>query len=268
MKGLRPLLLQKIDIRLPGMRLMRLRLHRHLPEVDLLETHSHSWSQLLCYLSGAGTLLIRDRKHAVSLGSVAWVPGRHRHGFQETRGRRPLCMALDIRISPQPPLRLATLNQSELAKIRRHLAELSRLQNPSAIESRLQAASLALAILDIQFRALGFLPRNVAPAPAFIKKFRTFAAQPSLIHASIAELADLTGFQPDYLNRAFKRTTGLTLRQERDGIRLARAKSALAAGLPVGEAASSIGFDDTNYFARWFGRHTGTTPSAFRRAAL
>lgn len=267
MRGLRPLLLQKIDTRLPGVHLMRLRLHRHLPEVDSLETHSHPWSQLLCYLSGTGTLVIRGREHTVTPGAVAWVPGRHRHGFREARGRRPLCMALDVRLTPQPPARLAALNQSELAKIRRCLAELSRLKNPSAIESRLQAASLALAILDIQFRALDFLPRNAPPVPAFIKKFRTLAAQPALARATITELAGRTGFQPDHLNRAFKRATGITLRQERDAIRLAHAKAALAAGLPVGEAAARGGFDDANYFARWFRRHTGTAPSAFRRGA-
>jgi hypothetical protein len=41
MKGLRPLLLQKINIRLPGVDVMQLRIHRHLPEVDRLEAHSH-----------------------------------------------------------------------------------------------------------------------------------------------------------------------------------------------------------------------------------
>ena len=244
---------------------MRLRLHRHLPEVDSLKDHSHPWSQLLCYLSGTGTLVIRGKEYNITSGTVAWVPGRHRHGFREAPGRRPLCMGLDVRLTPQPPAQIALLNHTELMEIRRRLSELSRLKNPSAIESRLQASSLALAILDIQFRALGFLPRHAAPIPAFIKKFRTLAAQPDLAHASIPELADLTGYQVDYLNRAFKGATGLTLRQERDTVRLTQARMALTKAASISQAAAESGFDDVNYFARWFRRHTGKTPSAFRR---
>ena len=264
MKGLRPLLLQKVETRLPGLRLMRLRLHRHLPEVDSLDAHSHAWGQLLCYLSGTGTRVVRGTEYPVTPGTVAWVPCKHRHGFREARGRRPLCMAIDLHLAPQPRARVAALNHSEIARIQHHLAELNRLKDPSAIECRLSAASLALAILDIQFRALGFLPRHEPPAPAFIAKFRALAAQPAMSRASIAELANRTGYQPDYLNRAFKRATGLTLRQQRDAARLAQAKAALASGLAVGEAAARSGFDDTNYFARWFRRHEGVAPSAFR----
>lgn len=263
-RGLRSLLLQKIDTRVPGIHLMRLRLHRHLPEVDSLETHSHSWSQFLCYLAGTGTLVIRGKEYTVAPGTVAWIPKRHRHGFREALGRRPLCMAFDVRLSPSPTLRLGRLNHAELAEIRRRLAELSRLKNPSAMESRLQAASLALAILDILFRVLGFLPRHAAPVPAFIKKFRKLAAQPDLAHTSIAELADLVGYQPDYLNRAFKHATGLTLRQERDAVRLTLAQDNLKVATSIGEAAERSGFDDVNYFSRWFRRHTGKTPSTFR----
>lgn len=265
MKGLRPLLLQKIDTRLPGIRLMRLRLHRHLPEVDSLETHSHACGQLLCYLSGGGTLLVRKKSHTVTPGTVAWVPGRHRHGFREARGRRPLCLALDVHLTPQPATRMAALNHSELTRIRHALANLSRLKDPAAMESRLQAASQALTILDIQCRALGFLPRHAPPTPAFIKKFRALSAQPDMARAPITRLAEQIGYQPDYLNRAFKRATGVTLRQERDGIRLARAKAALTAGLLIGDAAERSGFDDANYFSRWFRLHAGMTPSAYRK---
>ena len=166
MKGLRPLLLQKINIRLPGVDVMQLRIHRHLPEVDRLETHSHRHGQLLCYLSGAGTLIVGNDEHAVLPGMVAWIPAGTAHAFRETSGRRPLCLALDIKLQQQPKERMAMLNHSESVRMRLQLSELGQLKDPASMEAKLLTASRALSILDIQFRALGFLPREPRPTPA------------------------------------------------------------------------------------------------------
>ncbi len=263
MKGLRPLLLQKINIRLPGVDVMQLRIHRHLPEVDRLETHSHRHGQLLCYLSGAGTLIVGNDEHAVLPGMVAWIPAGTAHAFRETSGRRPLCLALDIKLQQQPKERMAMLNHSESVRMRLQLSELGQLKDPASMEAKLLTASRALSILDIQFRALGFLPREPRPTPGFIKSFTRLAADPGLQSESVGELARRMGQDPDYLNRRFKRETGLTLRQQRDAIRLEAGKASLLAGSSVGEAAEKAGFDDLNYFSRWFKRHTGVAPSRF-----
>lgn len=230
-KGLRPLLLQRIDASLPGVKVMRLRLNRHLPEVDSLEAHTHEWSQLLCYLSGTGALLVRGHEHSVVPGTVVWVPRGQRHGFREFRGRRPLCLAIDLQIAPHKRVfTTATLNDSELGKIKHSLAELSRLGNPESFESRLSAASHTLAILDVQFRALGFLPKHSASVPAFVKKFKDLASSPEASGLSIKELTARLGYQPDYLNRVFKRITGLSLSEQRNATRLETAKAALFKG--------------------------------------
>ncbi len=257
-------MLQQIETRLPGVRVMRLRLNRHLPEVDALDAHSHTWSQLLCYLSGMGILTIRDEDCPVSPGTLVCVPRGHRHSFRELRGRRPLCLAIDLQIPPLKNAKVfATLNHSELSKIRHHLAEISRLKEPESFESRLSASSQTLAILDIQFRALGILPRDSGPVPAFVKKFKNLVSKPDSLHQSIKELSATLGYQSDYLNRAFKRITGLSLSQQREAVRLEIAKAALREGLQSGSAAVRAGFDDANYFSRWFKKHTGTTPSDF-----
>jgi AraC-like DNA-binding protein len=103
------------------------------------------------------------------------------------------------------------------------------------------------------------------PTPGFIKSFTRLAADPGLQSESVGELARRLGQDPDYLNRRFKRETGLTLRQQRDAIRLEAGKASLLAGSSVGEAAEKAGFDDLNYFSRWFKRHTGMPPSHYVR---
>lgn len=267
MKDYRPLLLQTLDVRLPGLRLRRLRLNRHLPEADALEQHRHPFSQTLCYLSGRGVLMVGAQSMEVFPGALAILPKGQIHGFRETVGRRPLTLAMDFDLQGIGPRtnKISQLNDSETARIRHHLSEISRVKDPTLHESRLLAASAALAILDIQLRALGFLPSRRAAVPGFVKKFQTLIRDPVHDALSIGELSSLTGYQSDYLNRRFKQVTGLTLRQQRDVLRLEKAKRLLSQGLPVAEAALGAGFEDANYFARWFKRQTGLPPRLWFR---
>jgi AraC-like DNA-binding protein len=48
-------------------------------------------------------------------------------------------------------------------------------------------------------------------------------------------------------------------------VRLETAQAALRSTATVAEAANQSGFDDPNYFSRWFRRQTGRTPRAWRR---
>ena len=57
----------------------------------------------------------------------------------------------------------------------------------------------------------------------------------------------------------------LLLRVLRDRVRLETAQAALRSTATIAEAASQSGFDDPNYFSRWFRRQTGRTPGAWRR---
>ncbi|MCF7761105.1 MAG: helix-turn-helix transcriptional regulator, partial [Cephaloticoccus sp.] len=74
-----------------------------------------------------------------------------------------------------------------------------------------------------------------------------------------------TGYHPDHLTRRLKKETGLGLRAMRNQLRLAAAQKALREEPTIAEAAAKAGFEDPNYFARWFRRHSGERPSVFRR---
>ena len=265
MKDYRPLLLNTIQVRLPGLEIRRLCLHKHLPDADALEDHRHRFSQLLCYFSGTGTLRASGREYQVFPGAIAYVPSGVTHGFRESGTRRPLSLAIDIHHPDVDDFRFAHLNQSETAGIRRGLSELSRLSNPDSAEARLRAAAAALTILDIQLRALGVFPKEPQAVPAFVKKFQRLAGEPEGYAKSIADLAAETGYQADYLNRRFREITGLTLIQQRDSLRLDKAKRLIRQGLAMQDVALHVGMDDPNYFSRWFKRHTGVPPSHYAR---
>ena len=75
------------------------------------------------------------------------------------------------------------------------------------------------------------------------------------------ELAKLVGLQKDYLNRLVRRATGLALGQSRDRELLRAAEAGLRQGHRVAAVVSDLGFSDANYFARWFRKQTGLSPS-------
>lgn len=263
MRDLKPLLLREIEVELPDLKVMRLCLNKHLPEADALEDHAHGFCQMLCYLSGGGTLRAQGFEHQVFPGAVAFLPKGVVHGFRESTGRRPLCLVVDFMINCRHGFSFAHLNQSESTRLRRELSELGRIKRPDAPAARLRVAASALRILDLQLRAVGMLEREARAVPAFVKNFIRLASDMDTTENSVARLAQETGYQADYLNRKFKEVTGLTLIQQRDSLRLDQAKRFIRLGMAIREVAGRVGFEDPNYFSRWFKRHAGVPPSHY-----
>jgi AraC family transcriptional regulator len=66
--------------------------------------------------------------------------------------------------------------------------------------------------------------------------------------------------------RAFKRSFGLPPRRYLSSLRIERAKSLLAdPAMSVTQIGFNLGFSETSSFTTTFRKHTGLTPTAFRR---
>lgn len=270
MKHHRPLLLQEIDVRLPGLRVRRLRMNRHLPEVDKLAEHSHSFTQILCYLSGKGLITATGRTYETGAGSVAFLPPHCLHSFRETSGRRPLCLVLDVdwRGAVKHGFFLNRLSQSQAGDIKRELAGIAKVSDPGHASCRLLVAAGILRILDTLLRATNGLPTQQRETPAFVRKFERLLNQSETPLPEIAGLARRMGYQTDYLNRIFKQATGQTLREYRDALLLRKAVRLLREKPRVRQVCEELGFPDQNYFARWFKKQTGLQPSIYTTAKL
>jgi AraC-like DNA-binding protein len=268
-KNYRPLLLQELNVRLPGLTLRRLRLNRHLPEVDSLSEHSHNFVQILCYLSGRGAMRVAGEEREIRPLTVALLPPRTEHAFRETVGRRPLCLVLDLdlRGATKHGFRVAGLVLADAAAIRRELSTLIRLRDPNDSACRLMVASAALRVADVFLRTLSVLPPRQNHVPPFVRDFDRLLRRPESAEASIADLAQRLGYQTDYLNRIFKQSTGQTLGEYRNAQQVERAKRLLRENGLVKDVGEAMGFVDQNYFSRWFKKHTGMQPRAFRFAA-
>lgn len=84
----------------------------------------------------------------------------------------------------------------------------------------------------------------------------------------IADLAAEAGISPGHLVRTFKRSTGRTVHQFVEDVRLERARALLSGTtLPLKQVASRLGFGTPSSFSLAFRRATGTTPGRYRREA-
>ena len=87
-------------------------------------------------------------------------------------------------------------------------------------------------------------------------------------NVSLDELAAAAGIGKFRLIRSFSAEFGVTPHRYQVGMRVARARRALEAGLPAADTAASTGFTDQSHLNRHFRRSTGMTPAAYARAVV
>jgi len=89
------------------------------------------------------------------------------------------------------------------------------------------------------------------------------------IISNVASYAEEMGISPSYLNKQVKASTGRTASAWIDISRVNLSKNLLRqAEIAVIDVAAAVGLDDQSYFARFFKRNTGMTPSQYRKVAL
>jgi AraC-like DNA-binding protein len=77
------------------------------------------------------------------------------------------------------------------------------------------------------------------------------------------ELSAIAGLSPYHLVRSFTRRFGLPPHAYQIHVRIERARVRLAAGAPLAEVASSVGFADQSHFTRHFRRIMNVTPANY-----
>lgn len=83
---------------------------------------------------------------------------------------------------------------------------------------------------------------------------------------STAFLAELFHMSEGYLCHCFKDTTGKTIKEYINFVRIEKASDLIIAGdMSIMEAAFECGFHDANYFSRCYKKMKGTTPTSLRK---
>lgn len=271
MKRYQPLLLQKLDIYIPGIHIRRLALHRHLPETMDIRPHAHKFSQCLVYLSGQGRQRIGGAVYTISSGTAVFVPLSKQHAFHRLADRHPICLIMDFDwrgISKRPP-QVTPLPLSVLREIKQQLAGISHLQRRPNPGPQLTMSALVINLLNVILAGMGLAdPRQPEPLSTVSRKVDALFGAPESAGLPLGKLSGLAGYQHDYLNRLLKRHAGLTLGQYRARKLVARAQQLLRQKNSVATVSSMLGFSEPNYFARWFRKQTGMTPTEWRQRII
>lgn len=84
-------------------------------------------------------------------------------------------------------------------------------------------------------------------------------------HYTIAQLAQGAQVSPTALKKCFKGVYGTSIYAYLRGYRLQTAQKLLEAGLPVAQAAASVGYENPNKFASAFKAEYGCTPTEYKK---
>jgi len=103
------------------------------------------------------------------------------------------------------------------------------------------------------------------PADASVERARDFLDRHADRAVSLRELAAHVKLSPSYLQRAFKRVTGLSPKEYQDARRVSQLKSRLRAGDSVSRATFEAGFGSSSRVYERADRELGMTPASFRR---
>lgn len=271
MKNYRPLLIQDLQLSLPGLRVMRLRLNRHVPEARWT-LHAHEHDQILIYLMGKGQQRMGGAVYAARPGTVIHVAPGVEHAFEQSRGRAPLCLVLDVVLEGGRGTSHVCdqLTAEQLVETKARLSTLFRHAQVERREMSLRVGAVVLDVLDMALKAIGWLAVvnrfSAARHFSLSKRVERLLETKDGAGVELKDIAGMTGYQQDHLNRLLRAECGLTLGQMRARVRLKRAVVLLEQKCAVQEVGVAVGMMDANYFARWFKQQTGVKPSVWKRS--
>ena len=130
---------------------------------------------------------------------------------------------------------------------------------------RAQACQLLIAVQRLSGAQANALPENRAAALA--RRFLQLVDERFVHGEPVARYAERLGVTTRHLNQCVRLCTGTTASEAmRQRVFLEARRRLLAEEQPVAAIAEALGFSDTPYFIRFFRRHAGVTPGAFRAA--
>ena len=260
------ILLEELDIRLPGVNVRRLALHQHMNQVEKVKSHSHSYQQGLLYFRGRGGQRVAEKRIPVRRGTVISIRAREEHEFIKERDVSPVCLAIDFKQADFAKLyKSMRLSGDATNRIEQALYRLGRL-HARALDTPLGVGAEILGILAI-IQMEGGSPGEMAAAKMHpvTEEVSGVIKNGDLASLSPAGIAKQLGKSMDHINRQLKRESGVTIGQLLSASRLEKASELLAEPEAViGEVAAAVGYLDQNYFSRWFRQQTGQTPTEWR----
>jgi AraC family transcriptional regulator len=211
---------------------------------------------------------------------MTFVPAGHRfYGWQKPRA---LTRCTNIFIDPLSPLLRSELRFAEVEFRPRVfffdpdvwatvLKLQAQLEHPCRSgRAYVEALGIALAheLAHMNEGGMPVLPDVRGGLPGWQqKKLTQYIAEHLADEISLSSLAQLVQLSPYHFSRAFKQSFGMPPHRYLTSQRIERAKTLLAERrLSVTEIGLDVGFSETSSFTSAFRKHTGETPTEYRRS--
>lgn len=251
-----------------------------------ISTHRHlGLCQCVYVTAGAAAVTLDEQQLACKGRALIVIPAGTVHAFRFREGTRGYVLTVDLKrlLTLAPALHQAPIeavfslprsidleaNAALGARLEPLFASLLReFREPDSLTAP-SCAWLACALLwtvAADRRAGASADAAAGPDLERLRRLRTAIEQNFLRHWPVSRYAKQLGLSEGSLNRLCRRLTGSTafeLVQQRLALE-ARRRLIYVAG-SVAAIAGELGFPDPAYFCRFFRRHTGASPSAFRR---
>lgn len=258
----------------------------------VIQPHRHdSFIQVLYLTNGEVQLQIDNVIHEASAPCLLVVPAGHVHGFRfsqdidgpvVTASQKSLeslasVVMPDLMHSIRKPSVIAL--QDEMRYVPQLMPLFLALEQESKAQAPGQAAagmSLLLALI-VQIHRLSELTDHVSHQTLHsssrkaqkIEKFRALVDRQFRDQHAVHSYARSLGVTPGQLSRLCRDVLGMSSLDVINARILHEAQRKLVyTALPIKQLAAELGFEDDAYFSRFFKKHTGLTPRAFRTEAL
>lgn len=258
----------------------------------LIHPHRHeSFIQVLYLTQGNVEVQVDHGVQQLQSPCVMLIPAGHVHGFrfsQDTQGPVVTAMQtpLESAANLMMPALLETIRTPRLLSLNsdmRYIEQLMPLFLALAHESRTPAAgqvaagtSLLLALM-VQLHRITQLSENTSKSTLYsisrkaqqIEKFRSLLDKHFRVEHSLQAYAHMVGVSVGQLSRLCREVLGKSsLEVMNDRLMQEAQRELIYTSLPIKQLAAELGFEDDAYFSRFFRKHAGLSPKAYRASAL
>jgi AraC-like DNA-binding protein len=214
------------------------------------------------YIAAPGSLILAQPGEITACGPTPGAGRTFRAIHAPPRLLQDIATALADRPTPMPvfPNLLVSTTYFTTWFLRIH----ARLEAPT---SHLERSSLLHNLLAQLVLSYATMPPTLPPLKherGPIRRVRNYLHDHYADDVTLEELARLANLSPFHLNRVFRQTVGIPPHAYQIQVRLEHAKALLAAGVPIKQIATQVGFFDQSHLTYHFKRVLGFTPGTYQ----
>lgn len=234
--------------------------------------HWHGFVELEFFIEGTGTHNYNGTTFQIQPGDAWILSTNDSHQLNLDKGMRSINIALDPDILHEKlrghlsmfhPLH-CTFNEEEARAFLEKVEILWHEQETRELLSRVKAVSVINEMLiDIARKSsTDTIPVN----NSLVNDMANYLQANYKHNISLAELARIFSFTPNYCGHLFKQMTGITFNDYLNNLRVKHAcKLLLSSNLSIREIAYDSGFNSLEYFYTTFKKFYGITPAKYRK---